>query len=172
MINQWLRYILNFLVIIIVQVLIVNQLNFGRFINPYPYILFILILPIAIPNWSLLPIGFITGLIIDTYQNTPGMHASSMVFLSFMRPVFLRYIAPRDGFEPGSLPIPAQFGYQWFFKYAVLCVVTHHIFYFFVEAFSFNQFWSTLWKIILSSVFTLLIIMIAQLFGKTKAKRK
>lgn len=171
MINQWLKYLLNFIVLSLVQVLILNHLNLGGFINPYIYILFLLILPVAIPGWILLLLGFLTGLFMDAFLNTPGFHASASVFLSFMRPLFLRYISPRDGYEPGSLPIPAHFGFLWFFKYAILGISTHHLFYFFVEAFSFDQFFATLWRVIMSSLFTLLFVMIAQLFGQSKVKR-
>lgn len=171
MINQWIRYLITFIVLLLIQVLILNNLNLGGYINPYLYILFLLILPVAIPGWVLLILGFFLGLIIDAFLNTPGIHASATVFLAFMRPFFLRYIAPRDGYEPGSLPIPAHFGFMWFFKYAVLGVVSHHLFYFFVEAFTFKDIFSTLGRVVLSSVFTLLFIMIAQLFGQTKTRR-
>lgn len=171
MINQWIRYFLTFIGLLLIQVLILNNLNLGGYINPYLYILFLLILPVAIPGWLLLFLGFFLGLIIDVFLNTPGIHASATVFLAFMRPFFLRYIAPRDGYEPGSLPIPAHFGFIWFFRYAVLGVLSHHFFYFLVEAFTFKDLFSTLWRVILSSVFTLLFIMIAQLFGQTKIRR-
>lgn len=170
MINQWIKYIITFVVLLLIQVLILNNLNLGGYINPYLYILFLLILPVAIPGWLLLILAFTLGLIIDAFQNTPGIHASATVFLAFMRPYFLRYIAPRDGYEPGSLPIPAHFGFLWFFKYAVFGVVSHHLFYFFVEAFTFKDIFATLWRVILSSIFTLLFIMIAQLFGQTKMR--
>lgn len=171
MINQWIKYLLNFIVLALVQVLILNHLNLGGFINPYLYILFLLVLPVAIPGWLLLLLGFLTGLFMDAFLNTPGIHSSASVFLCFMRPLFLRYIAPRDGYEPGSLPIPSHFGFLWFFKYAVLCVLSHHLFYFLVEAFTFNHILSTLWRVIMSSLFTLLFIMIAQLFGYSREKR-
>lgn len=171
MINQWIKYILNFIVLTLIQVLILNHLNLGGFINPYLYILFILILPVAIPGWLLLLLGFFCGLTIDAFLNTLGLHISATLFLCFMRPFFLRLIAPRDGYEPGSLPVPAHFGHLWFFKYAVLGVVSHHLFYFMVEAFSFSSIFSILWRFILSSFFTLLFIMIAQLFGHSKVKR-
>jgi rod shape-determining protein MreD len=171
MIKQWLNYFLNFVVLSLIQVLVLNHLNLGGFINPYLYILFLLILPVEIPGWLLLLLGFCTGLFMDAFLNTPGFHASASVFLCFMRPYFLRYIAPRDGYESGSLPIPSYFGFIWFLKYAVLGVLAHHIFYFFIEAFTMSQFFSTLLRIFLSSVFTLLFIMIAQLFGRSKVKQ-
>jgi rod shape-determining protein MreD len=165
MINLLSRYSFSFVIIILFQVLILNNLNLGGYINPYLYVLILLTLPVEIPNWLLITIGFLTGLLIDAFLNTIGMHAAASVFLCFARPSFLRYLAPRDGYDPGSLPIPSYFGMQWFLKYIALTVFIHHLFLFFVEAFSFENFFSTAWKAIISSIFTIIIIMIAQLFG-------
>jgi len=171
MINQLGRYILSYIAIILVQVLILNNLNLGGYINPWLYILFILILPVETPKWLLLIFGFITGLIIDSFLNTIGMHASATVLLAFLRPLFLRFLAPRDGYDPGSLPVPSHFGFAWFLKYAIVSVFTHHLFLFIVEAFTFEHFFVTLWKTILSSIATLLIIMLAQLFSSREKRR-
>lgn len=171
MINQLGRYLLSFIAILLVQVLILNNLNLGGYINPWLYVLFILILPVETPNWLLLVFGFVTGLIMDAFLNTIGMHASATVFLAFLRPLFLRFLAPRDGFEPGSLPVPSHFGFGWFLKYAIVSVTAHHLFLFIVEAFTLEHFFVTLWKSILSSLATLLVIMIAQLFSSREKRR-
>lgn len=171
MINQLGRYLISFIAILLVQVLVLNNLNLGGYINPWLYVLFILILPVETPNWLLLVFGFVTGLIMDAFLNTIGMHASATVFLAFLRPLFLRFLAPRDGFEPGSLPVPSHFGFAWFLKYAIVSVAAHHLFLFIVEAFTLENFFVTLWKTILSSLATLLVIMIAQLFSSREKRR-
>lgn len=171
MINQLGRYLLSFVAILLVQVLILNNLNLGGYINPWLYVLFILILPVEMPNWVLLVFGFFTGLIIDAFLNTIGMHASATVFLAFLRPLFLRFLAPRDGYEPGSLPVPSHFGFGWFLKYAIVSITAHHLFLFIVEAFTLENFFVTLWKTILSSLATLVVIMIAQLFSSREKRR-
>lgn len=171
MINQLGRYLLSFIAILLVQVLVLNNLNLGGYINPWLYVLFILILPVETPKWLLLVFGFVTGLIMDAFLNTIGMHASATVLLAFLRPLFLRFLAPREGYESGSLPVPSHFGFGWFLKYAVVSVTTHHLFLFIVEAFTLENFFVTLWKSILSSLATLLVIMIAQLFSSREKRR-
>ena len=79
-------YILLFLVSVLVQVLIMNNMQFSRFVNPYFYVLFILLLPINFPRYLLLILGFVLGITIDVFSNTPGIHASSAVFMAFLRP--------------------------------------------------------------------------------------
>lgn len=171
MINNIGRYVLSLIAIVLVQVMILNNMNLGGFINPYLYVLFILILPIETPNWILIFIGFLLGILMDVFLNTPGMHASATVFLAFLRPYFLRYLAPREGYEPASLPVPSHFGFSWFLKYVVITVFSHHLFLFFVEAFSFNHFFTTLWKVIVSSLISVAIILLAEMFGMRKGKR-
>ncbi len=171
MINQIGRYILSLVFIMLIQIMILNNLNIGSYINPFLYVLFIIILPVETPNWLLLIIGFFIGLIMDTFLNTPGMHASAMLFMSFIRPHYLQLVSPREGYEPGSEPTASSFGVGWFMKYSLLLVLSHHIFLFFVEAFTFTTFFSTLLKAILSSFSTLFVILIASMFGKQSKKR-
>ena len=171
MINNYLKYLVAFVVYVLIQVLIINNINLGYYINPCIYVLFLLILPVEIPRWLLLTLGFITGLTIDMFLNSPGINASASVFLAFVRPYVLSNISPRDGYETGSLPIPSHFGFMWFFKYAAICVLAHHFFLFIVEAFSFSYLWSIIIKTFLSSVFSLAFIMIIRLFGTTKKRR-
>jgi rod shape-determining protein MreD len=157
--------------LLVLQVVIVNNLNLGYYIHPYIYILFLLILPIEIPGWLLLLLSFITGLTIDISLNTPGIHISASVFLGFIRPFILKSIAPRIGYDPGSLPVPYYLGFSWFFRYTVICTVLHHFFLFFVDAFTFNHFGTVILRIILSSVFTIIFIFIIRLFSISRKKR-
>jgi len=172
MINSFSKYLVTFLIyVLVIQVMIINSINFGYYINPYIYILFLIILPIEISGWLLLILSFLTGLTIDMFQNCLGIHASVSVFLGVMRPLILKSIAPRNGYEPGDLPIPSQHGFLWFFKYTVICTIVHHLFLFFIESFSLNNLWAILLKTIISIVFTIVFIMLIRLFGVNK-KRK
>lgn len=170
MINYLGRYLLSFAAILLIQILVLNNLNLGGYVNPWLYVLFLLILPVEMPGWLLLVIGFFTGLLMDLFLNTIGMHTAATVFLCFLRPSLLRIFAPRDGYEPGSLPTRAHFGLAWFMKYASLAVVAHHLFLFFTEAFGFSKPGATLSKTLLSSGATLVVILLAQLFSSQQKR--
>ncbi len=165
------RYIFNFFFFILLQVLILNKIEFSGFINPYLYVIFILILPFETPKWLLLVLASVVGLSIDIFSNTPGMHMAATLLLAYLRPLVLSRIAPRDGYEPGTLPTPSFYGFLWFFKYAVILVVIHHLFYFLVESFSFNNLLSILAKTLLSTLLTLLIMWVTLLFSNQKRNR-
>ena len=164
------RYILNFVVLVFLQVFIFNNIQFSGFINPYIYVLFILILPFETPKWLLLVIAFLLGLTIDLFSNTLGMHISATVFMAFLRPYVLKVISPRDGYESETLPQLRYYGASWFIRYSVILVFAHHLFLFYIEVFSFSNFFATFARAILSSLFTITIILISQYFFR-KDKR-
>ena len=104
MINSLIRYGLIFILLILLQVLVMNNIQFSGYVNPYIYVMIILLLPVEISAWLLLLISFITGFTIDIFSGTPGMHASATVLAGFARPFVLRIISPRDGYESGVAP--------------------------------------------------------------------
>ncbi len=164
MIKLFPRYIFRFLVLIFIQVFILSNLQFSGLVNPFVYILFILLLPFEAPRWSLLVLGFIAGLSVDLFFHTPGIHASATVFMAFLRPFVLEYLSPRDGYEPGTFPRVHYYGFLWFLKYAAILILAHHIFLFYIEVFRFTDFFLTLGRVIISWVFSVFFIVSSQYF--------
>ena len=164
MISSIIKYPFQVILLILIQVLILNNIQFSGFVNPYVYIIFILWLPIETPKSLLLLIAFIYGLCIDLFSGTMGMHASATVFLAFCRPFVLRLISPRDGYEASQAPGIQDFGFSWFMIYASALTLLHHFFLFFVEVFRFTDFFFTLGRLLVSAIFTLILIIIFQLF--------
>jgi hypothetical protein len=160
------RYILTFIILVLVQVLLLNNVQLGGYLNPYIYILFILSLPFETPKWGLLVLGFILGLTIDLFSHTIGMHASAVVFMAFLRPLVLRSLEPRDGYEPETYPSIRDYGLNWYFKYSGILILTHHLFLFYIEIFKLDDFFHTLSRAVLSGVFSLVLILIIKLFIK------
>lgn len=168
MINSILRFGLIFFLLILLQILVLNNIQFSGYVNPYVYILFILLLPVEIPSWLLLIISFATGLIIDFFSGSPGMHSSATVMAGFARPYILRVIAPRDGYEAGSSPSMLAYGFRWFLSYTLLIVLIHHTTLFYLEVFRFSEFFRTLLRVILSSLFTVSFILLVEFYRRGK----
>ncbi len=162
MIKVILNNILRFIFLVLLQVLILDGINLGGYINPYMYILFIILLPFETPNWLLLVLAFMIGISVDAFSNTLGIHASASVFAAFLRPMTLKFMAPRDGYEAGTQPKLSTYGFGWFLRYSLIIIFSHHLFFFIVIAFDFADFFSTLMRAILSGSFTLVIIIISQ----------
>jgi hypothetical protein len=81
---------------------------------------------IWISSWLLLIICFFTGLTIDFFCGSPGMHTSATVLAGFVRPYVLRLISPRDGYQAGSDPSMLIYGFNWFLIYTLIIVLLHH----------------------------------------------
>lgn len=81
MIRDFGKYAIMFVSLVLVQVLILNNIQFSGFVNPYVYVLFILLLPFTIPGYLLLGLSFLMGISIDIFSNTLGLHAAASVFL-------------------------------------------------------------------------------------------
>lgn len=166
MINSALRLVLQGILLIFFQVLILNNIQFSGYINPYAYIMIILIMPFLTPTWILLLVAFFTGLIIDLFTGSPGMHAGATVFAAFSRPYVLKLIAPRDGYESGAALSLSVYGANWFLLYAVFIILIHHTALFFLEVFRFSGFFRTILRILLSSAFTLGFVLLLEYYRK------
>jgi len=166
MINSILRFGLIFILLVLLQVLLFNNIQFSGYINPYIYIMFILLLPVEIPSWLLLILSFSLGLIIDFFSGSPGMHSSATVLAGFVRPFVLRFISPRDGYEPGANPSMLIYGFRWFLFYSLIIVLIHHTALFYIEVFRFTDFFRTLLRVILSSLFTVVFVLIIEFYRK------
>ncbi len=166
MINRIPRYIISFVVLVLVQVLLLNNIQLSGYLNPYIYILFILSLPNETPNWALLVLAFALGFSVDIFSHTVGMHSSATVFMAFLRPTVLRSLEPRGGYEPETRPSIVNYGIGWYFRYASVLVFAHHLFLFYIEVFKFTDFFQTFSRVVLSSLFSLVLILLIKLFIK------
>ena len=170
MINLIAKNSIRFLVLVLVQVLIIKNFELGRFINPFLYVLFILILPFETPKWLLLVSSFLLGLTVDMFYDTSGMHASASVWMAYVRPGMLSLLAPREGYENNTQPTIQRYGIPWFITYAGTLIFLHHLVLFYIEIFRFSEFFSTLFRVLVSSFFTLLLIFISQYLFSNKDK--
>ena len=167
-----LRHIIRFIGIMLLQVLILNQVNVANgMINPYIYPLIILLLPLSVPSWLIMSIAFFTGLGIDMFTNTIGLHASALVAMAFFRSTVLRILTPIHGYDQHDQPFLGYMGWRWFLTYASLLFVIHHVVFFFIEIFSFQFLGSTLLKILLSSVISIVLAVIFEMIFYKSSSR-
>ncbi len=162
MINLVLRNILRMIFLVIFQVAVLNNVQLGGYINPYLYVLFILLLPFDTPKWLLLLSAFFLGLSVDLFTDTIGINTAACVFMAFCRPGVLSLIATKQEYEQGISPTVRDMGFKWFFSYSLILVFAHHIPLFFLEVFSFREFFHTLLRIGLSIVVTMFLLLISQ----------
>ena len=155
-----LSYGFTFILRVLVQVWILNNIQLSGYMNPYLYIMFLLILPFGTSFWLLIPAGFLLGITIDMFTNTPGLHAAASVFTAFVRPGVLSLIAPGDGYDSSQRPHITNMGIDWFLRYVIIMTLLHHSVLFYLEIFRLTDFFYTLARVLFSSLFTVLLILI------------
>ncbi len=160
MYNTLIRNILRFIVLLIVQVLVFDNLGFGTYIHPYIYVLFVLLLPFDTPRWRLLIDGFLIGLAVDIFNGTPGLNAGATVFMAFMRPYIIGITSRKSDIDGKNAPTVTEMGLQWFAVYALLLILLHNLVLFWLEAFSIKLFGLIIAETLLSAPVTLLLIII------------
>lgn len=169
MIGEILINILRFFLLLSIQLLVLKNLNISPLLNPFLYILFILSLPAETPKALVMILSIATGLCMDWFSDTVGLHATACLWMGFLRPYMLRVISPREGFDFYYKPNLAYFGFVKYLIYAAPLVVLHHLMLFSLEYFRFAEIGWMLLKTLLSSIFTLTLILITQqFFGGTK----
>lgn len=169
MLNLIINNFLRFILLVLLQVLVLNNIQFSGIVNPYLYVLFILLLPFEIPGWLLLLISFSLGFVIDIFPQgisssnyLIGLHASASVLMAFLRPFVLRYLSPKEGYEKGTKPQLGYYGFSWFLRYSIFLILPHHLLLFFLEELSFSNFFITISRVIFSLIFTLILVIISQ----------
>jgi hypothetical protein len=160
----------RFIGLLLLQVLVLDRLLLHGFVTPYIYVLIVLSLPVTFPTWGAMLMGFAMGVGVDLFLNTGGMHALATVFVAYVRPLVLRVLRPPEGYEPDDRPILGVVQPGWFLTYYLVCILIHHFVYYAVEIFSFSFFLYFLKKWLLTSLATLVLITVAQVFAWKKVK--
>ncbi len=153
--------IFRWIVLLGVQIFLLRNMTFYNLSTPFIYVLFILVLPFQTPNLLLYVIAFTTGLTLDTFYDTVGVHTSACVALTFVRILFIAVSLNRDAIDEPE-PSLGNMGFRWFSLYAVLCIFAHHLVLFFLEAFKFTSLAYTLGRTLLSVVFTIFTVLLVE----------
>jgi hypothetical protein len=165
--------LLRFVLFVGIHMLLVSKLALFELAWCFFYLGFLLFLPIATPIVVQLVLGFVTGLLMDIFYDTGGVHAAAAVLLCYLRPWVLRLLTPRDGYEAADSVNVHQMGGQWFVVYTALLVGLHHLAFFLLELGSFRAFGLTLVKVVGSTLFTGLTLLIVQLiFFPTRRRNR
>ena len=162
---------LRFILLIPLQVLVLDNINLGGYVNPYLYVLFILMLPFEIAGWAMLLFSFMMGLGVDMFSGTPGMHAAASTLMAFLRPLVIRTVGVSRDLEPGLEPSIHSMGFAWFLTYSLILVFIHHLALFTLEVFRFSGFFSVFLRTIYSTFFTMVLIIILQYLFSGRSRK-
>ena len=171
MIRIFIVNLVRFAILVFLQVFLLKNLTLYNLSTPYPYILFILLLPFQTPNIVLFVLSFVIGITIDAFYDTPGLHAAACTLLAFGRILFISVTVQKDGFDNEPDPTLDAMGFRWFFMYALILTLIHHFFLFNLEFFRISEIQYTFTRFVLSSVFTVFLMLISGLLFFRRKER-
>jgi hypothetical protein len=170
--NRYTIYkIISFFIYLLAQALIFNKIVLFGTAHSFIYIGFLLTLPLEIAIIPGMIIGLALGLGIDAFSNTFGLHAAASVLLMYIRPKILSGLTPQGGYAMNAIPRPNVIGLGWFSTYALPLIFIHHMVLFFVEFGGFDLFWSTLLKVLASTAYSFLLIVVIQYMFLSKGRK-
>jgi len=165
--NNPLSTITLFFSLLLLQVLILNNILFLGFINPYVYIAFVFYFPLKENRIPFLFYCFLLGISIDFFSDTGGIHAISIVFIAYIRLFFIRLYLKKTAIDYPFFNLNSEpFGKV--FNYVVTLTVIHHFIYFSFANFSFQNFSNVLLNTLFSSIFTLILFFLGAFIFKKK----
>ena len=172
MIKQINKYIWLTPIFILIQIYVLNQVLFNGFSNPYIYIILIICLPQNTSRWLLLSFAFILGILVDSFEISLGIHSTACVLIAFIKPSIERIIIPRNTISEEDDLFLQKLGYKIFSIYSFFMILIHHSTLFLLVHFNIETLLKDVWKIILSSFITFIIIFICQFFFFKRNKRE
>ena len=158
----------RFIILVLVQVLILNHINFMGYINPYIYILFIILYPANNNRTLFIFLAFLLGLCVDVFSDSGGVHAAACVTIAYIRPVFLKF-SFGTVYDYQSIKFDQiDFGNR--LTYFSALVFIHHLMMFSLEIFNISKIILILEKTLFSGIFTIILCLIITILFSPKRK--
>jgi hypothetical protein len=150
--------IARFILLLAAQVLIFNRIDLFGFINPFPYVLFIILYPVNGNKSGLLAASFFLGLLMDMFWNSGGVHAAASLILAYYRPSIFKFSFGLS-YEYQTVKLNDVLTPERF-SFILIAVVLHHVVLFTLEIFNISFLWDIMVRTVLSTVFTIVTCII------------
>ncbi len=142
-----------FFSLLLLQVLLLNNVLFLGYINPYIYVAFVIFYPLKKERYLFLFLSFLLGLSIDFFSDSGGINAFSLLFIAYIRLFLVRVIFKKT--EQDYLLFDLhQEPFGKVFNYVIILIVIHHFILFSLANFSTQNFSSVIVNTLYSSIFT------------------
>ncbi len=150
--------IFRFLVILALQIVIFNNMNFLGYISPYPYLLFIILYPVNGNKSGLLLASFLLGFVMDMFSNSGGIHTAACLILAYYRPYLFKFSFGLS-YEYQTIKLNDVLTPERF-SFILFSVLIHHFILFILEAFNINFIWDIFLRTLFSTLFTIILCII------------
>lgn len=162
---DWIRNIVFFIVLLLVQVLVLNYIHLFGYATPLLYVYFAMPIRRHQPRWLTLLWCFAMGLTVDIFSDTPGVAAASMTVVGLLQPYLLPLFIQQD-YADDFRPSIRALGMMKYTFYAFVLVAIHCLLFFTLEAFNFFNWQQWLASVVGSMVLTLVLILVIDNFRR------
>ena len=159
------QYIFFAFIIITLQLIMFNNVNFLGFINPWIYIILIIIIPQSIKDNYLIIIAFLIGILLDSLFSTSGINTIPLISVAWLRNYILKKIFSGKNYDKKKFISIKNNGFNLYLKYVTLMVLIHHGILILVDYINFIKISEIIIKTILSSIVSIIIIMCFSFFN-------
>ena len=170
MINT-IRSLIYFVLLVLTQVLVLNNIHFLRLVTPFLYLYFIIKLSIGQSSVQTTFQSFLLGITIDILSNTSGMHAAACTFAGVARPFILR-IFMREDLPENLIPSYKTFGYGGFILFTLILVILHHVSLFLLESITLFDPLFLMIRIVSGIALTTLLICLVEAFNRESRRNE
>ena len=170
--SSFVKNIIRFIFFILLQALVLQRIPFlHQSITPYIYYLYIIWLPFSLPRGWLTFIGFIFGLSLDYFLDTPGLHAAACTLIAYVRPFLINLLIPQEGAEQSyASPSTNSMGWAPYFTLVLILTLLHHTYLVFLEWLQIGSFWYFISKVLASTGVSMLLVLLAELLFVRKER--
>lgn len=154
--------IFAFVALMLMQVFIFSNIVLFDVSFCFIYVGIILMAPLEMASIWVMLLAFATGFLADSIYYTYGQHAAACVFIGFIRRPVLNFFTPSSGYENTGMLTASEMGIRWYLPYGLLLILLHHTTFFYIEAWGSGGFFFTLVKVLCSSLFTFIMLIIMQ----------
>jgi rod shape-determining protein MreD len=151
---------------VLLQVVVLNEVLFSAYINPFLYVILIISLPLKTPKWFLLIYAFLLGFSIDIFSGSLGFHSTATILIAFIKPFISKITIPYNILGETDEITLKKVGNKAFITFSLCLIFIHNSCLFMTEHLSVTL--ALFGKIMASSLVTLIIILIAQFFQQDK----
>lgn len=154
--------VLFFMLFLSFQILLGRNMSLFGLAFCFVYVGAFLFLPIETPQSIVMLVALGTGLIVDMFYNSPGMHACAAVGIAYLRFFVLRSLQPDGGYESYMEISAAYLGIRWLLFFLAPLLFTHSFILFSIEFGGFNHIFMILTQATLSTIFNMALLLLAQ----------
>lgn len=156
MLNENLKFVFQFTLLILTQIILLDNINLFGFLNPIIYILFIITYKFDQNQTLFIFLCFLLGFITDLLTQSSGANTISCLILGYIRPFIINSCFKINSNMPKAYINDPNISHR--FYYILSIVLIHHLIYFSIVYFDIDSLILIIKYTVLSTIFSFILL--------------